>query len=935
MAISIPTKSSEVLIIVAAFLISGFFPPASAEVGRIELTVTNPHAAELRAAPITSGVPIPQGELRSVENVRLVREGREVPAQFRGTGRWWPGESIRWLLVDFQTDIDAGETQKYVLEYGQGIRRQARPGAAIRIVQEDDVYVVDTGAATFRISRKGFNLFEEVVLADGTVLVARPAGRGKGRGAVLRGLKPTVTRAIPAPANQGDSHLIYVQNSGGQGQEDYRLRFVTDGDYEVIGAESGAVGRGRYREEFTSADGRITIPADAWLIDAQPRGGDVYTFRAVGDGGEIWSEGIFETEVVETGLLRSVVRVKGSFGPASAPVLECTAWYHFYAGSSRVKLVFTLENNDHGGRTETANANNADIGGINCVFFDEMELVLPLQVSGEKVAILVGDAGVDPVLIDKVTEEVELYQDSNGGEDWNRYRAPEFHPRPNSYVSFRGYRIHSGDETLGLGNRAMGLLALGDGHGGLYVAVADFWQNFPKALGATPAGKIGIGLFPGRYQGEFPFRSGEHKTHEVLFGFGDGDWGGEELKAVASSFSRPLRAEPAPEWFAETRALGYLHPADEGNYPEYEAFNLSTIDVFGEDRESGISLLSRREEFDLFGWMDYGDVPIDFESGPGQWGMKYDMDFHMAQQYARDLHPRWFELFAAGARHTRDIDIHHQPHYPGLHFVKGGVWAHSLHDEPGHRNPNRNYNHFTKDLAFGARGTAALYYLTGDWKARRACLEIAENALARYMSPQRQPDPKHGNRMGWRGDACTLNRLLEGYLLTGEDKYLERARWVIKDCAYDGRPADHKPISLWSSTFYMMALARYVEMFPEDAKGKGYLLAHLETLNQACQGETCMLYTITPQADGSVIGEGTTSFYNIMGADALAFAYLLTEDMKYMETARRCFAYGVSSLNWGEPHPTYVQVHSANGALHGNLFMQVDSGRRGPQLDSK
>jgi hypothetical protein len=60
----------------------------------------------------------------------------------------------------------------------------------------------------------------------------------------------------------------------------------------------------------------------------------------------------------------------------------------------------------------------------------------------------------------------------------------------------------------------------------------------------------------------------------------------------------------------------------------------------------------------------------------------------------------------AADRHTRDIDIHHQPHYPGLHFVRGGVWAHSTHAEPGHKNPHRNRNHFTKDLCFGACGTA-------------------------------------------------------------------------------------------------------------------------------------------------------------------------------------------------------------------------------------
>ena len=286
-------------------------------------------------------------------------------------------------------------------------------------------------------------------------------------------------------------------------------------------------------------------------------------------------------------------------------------------------------------------------------------------------------------------------------------------------------------------------------------------------------------------------------------------------KRLARAFSDPLRLEPSPQWFAKTRALGDLHPFDMENYRAYEVRNLSAIGEFPEGVPPGPSLLSRREEHEFYGWMDYGDVPIDFEAPSGQWGMKYDLDFVMAQQWARTLNPKWWDLFVAADRHTRDIDIHHQPHYPGLHFVKGGVWAHSLHAEPGHKNPHRNYNHFTKDLCFGARGTAALYYLTGDWKARDACLEIAENALAEYMSPQRDPGPpERNNRMGWRGDGGTLQRLLEGYLLSGDERFLQHARWQIKSCAFDGKPPQHEPISLWSSLFYMEALARYVETFP-------------------------------------------------------------------------------------------------------------------------
>ena len=196
------------------------------------------------------------------------------------------------------------------------------------------------------------------------------------------------------------------------------------------------------------------------------------------------------------------------------------------------------------------------------------------------------------------------------------------------------------------------------------------------------------------------------------------------------------------------------------------------------------------------------------------------------------------------------------------------------------------------------------------------------------MSPQKEPDATKINRMGWRGDACTLNRLLEGYLISGDEKYLTRARWLIKSCAFDGKPAKHRAISLWSSTFYMMALARYLEMFPEDKDARAWLLAHLETLYKGCDRPECMMYTITPQPDGSVVGRGQTSMYNVMGSDALTIAYQLTGQKKYFDVARRCFAYGVKNACWKNGPPTYFHIHSANGALHGNWFMVQDAALR-------
>ena len=292
----------------AALLVTTY---PNAPAATIELRVVERQGVARVAEPVTFAVPFPKGDLHSAEQVRLLRDGQEVPAQFRAAGLWRPEESIRWLLVDLQTDLGDNDRQAYTLEYGDGISARAEPEAAVRIEESDEAYAVDTGAARFQISRKAFDLFHEVRLADGTIVVSQSDGSQPRHGAVVRGLKTMVTRAIPAWTNKGRSHLIYVTSAPQAGLEDDTLRFASAREYEVTGAS------------------------------------------------------VNDSTILERGPLRSVIRVRGFLGSADAPVLEYTAWYHFHAGSGRVKLVFTLENNNHGGRTSTGNARNADIGGIN------------------------------------------------------------------------------------------------------------------------------------------------------------------------------------------------------------------------------------------------------------------------------------------------------------------------------------------------------------------------------------------------------------------------------------------------------------------------------------------------------------------------------------------------------------------------------------------
>ena len=69
--------------------------------------------------PLTRGVPLPQGAVAGVENLSLQdAQGRDVPVQVRILG-CWPDESAKWVLVDFQADVEAGQEAVYTLRYSK------------------------------------------------------------------------------------------------------------------------------------------------------------------------------------------------------------------------------------------------------------------------------------------------------------------------------------------------------------------------------------------------------------------------------------------------------------------------------------------------------------------------------------------------------------------------------------------------------------------------------------------------------------------------------------------------------------------------------------------------------------------------------------------------------------------------------------------------
>ena len=149
-------------------------PPAGA---LVTLEVAETVGEERVAGPVTSGVPLPESaDILDPDSLRLVDgAGRAVPAQMTALARWGgapddDSRPIRWLLLDFQADVQAGGTASFRLERGG----DSPPFPRLELREEAGDLVVDTGAAEWRLRR-----------GDGAVTVSPPGAvvHGAARGA--------------------------------------------------------------------------------------------------------------------------------------------------------------------------------------------------------------------------------------------------------------------------------------------------------------------------------------------------------------------------------------------------------------------------------------------------------------------------------------------------------------------------------------------------------------------------------------------------------------------------------------------------------------------------------------------------------------------------------------------------------------------------------
>ncbi|WP_437205607.1 beta-L-arabinofuranosidase domain-containing protein [Planctomicrobium sp. SH664] len=145
------------LLLTLVWLLSG--PPLLA--ADVSITVAEPSGVPRRSWPVTSGIPFAAGELASAEKVALYNAaGEEVPLQAEALCLW-PDQSVRWLLLDFQTDLAPHEQRPFTVRTGVSRKQVPQP---LVLQQNGSSISAVTGPLQMQFSDKAGSLLGQVRL---------------------------------------------------------------------------------------------------------------------------------------------------------------------------------------------------------------------------------------------------------------------------------------------------------------------------------------------------------------------------------------------------------------------------------------------------------------------------------------------------------------------------------------------------------------------------------------------------------------------------------------------------------------------------------------------------------------------------------------------------------------------------------------------------
>lgn len=434
-----------------------------------------------------------------------------------------------------------------------------------------------------------------------------------------------------------------------------------------------------------------------------------------------------------------------------------------------------------------------------------------------------------------------------------------------------------------------------DGESGLCATVFQAQQNFPKALCADESGFC-VKLVPENVT-EVVLESGMAREQRVLFHFHQK----EDLQALnnrSTLYEMPDRPAISPQVFREAGVWG---------------------DIFCDRKDFDIEMFltgKADEHARCYGMLHWGDSPdmgyTNQGRGKGElvWtNNEYDFPHACALMYARTGCRRYMDYVLVSGRHWMDVDICHYSRNP-LH--RNGQWEHTN----GHcKNGEIVCSHQWVE------GLLDYYHLTGDVEAYHAALGIGENVRRLLETPVFQKSGQVSAReTGW-----ALRTLTALYVETNDARWLEKCDWIV------GHFREwREEFGLWLSPYmdntairvvFMIAVAigslmRYYRINREPAIKEMILEAVDDLLENARLDNGLFYYKELP----SLRRPGN----NPLILEALAIAFELTGDRKYLEAGLPTFRYVMSQKTSGASGgKTVVKDALLNGTTGTKGFAQT------------
>ncbi len=407
-----------------------------------------------------------------------------------------------------------------------------------------------------------------------------------------------------------------------------------------------------------------------------------------------------------------------------------------------------------------------------------------------------------------------------------------------------------------------------DDRGGVCASIYQAQQNYPKAVLADENG-ISLMLVPKDVE-KVEMQSGMSREQRFLLHFHRAEESLLELDNRSLIYQMPDRPYLSSRVYEES-----------GLYPDIFPTNCSI--------EVEQSLIAKADGHSrCYGMLNFGDSPDPNYTAQGRgngelvWcNNEYDYPHACALEYVRTGIRRFMDYNIAACRHWMDVDICHYHKDP---LYLGGQWEHTN----GHcKNGVMVCSHEWVE------GLLDYYHFTGDERGLDSALGIGENVLRLLDTPMYAAvGEMNARETGWAWRSLTAL-----YVETGDEKWLVKCKWILEN------------FKLWEEQYgnwlapytdntvirvgFMISVAvgsvmRYYREFP-DEEIKQMLLRAVDDLIESCYMEEVGLFYYKELPSLNRLGNNTLLL------EALAIAYELTADVKYLKPGILTFQQAIAS----------------------------------------